>query len=628
MSVSPRPADLTIGLLLIDDDPIFRVGTRFWLRQYPDLDLVAEAADGETALQILDHQFARDASPDPASSIQLVLLEVGLGRNNADQLQGLTLCNLLKSRYPRLPILGLGAVSEPVILSAIQQTGADGYCPKNAEVETLVAIIRRVARGQSYWPSSLPLAPVSATGRPTPARKPAPLAALRRNWRQSGTTQIDAALTEVNQELRNLNLSLWERAVLAGRQRELRAARWLVNSLLATPYLPDPPAVGQSPSPVPPVSRRAAPSSQPVAAVPAAANLAAANLTDANLTDAGALARLDAPTAIQPAQTVPTANVRSLVFDRLLEKVQANLINLTEVTLEVDILRDDKKRELFYLVLRKLEEVLDELRYSQVEPVQIPQKRSVILLDLWQAVLVDFFGRYYTVSVVGRDVEVVETLLREATVVQTAILDRIPGVTELIGHLLFQAPLAVNSTPYPTGNPESLARAELLMENLTVQVANAVMQPLLNRFATVEAIKQNFYDRRLLSSRELERFRNNLSWRYRFERLYHEPKNIFESQFQVFTLTERGIQQTAIYAPRTQELEDLTGLPYVVTLALETRDAIAPRLRSAISLVGNSLVYVLTEVIGRGIGLVGRGVLKGLGNVWQDTKYGRDRQQR
>jgi hypothetical protein len=109
------------------------------------------------------------------------------------------------------------------------------------------------------------------------------------------------------------------------------------------------------------------------------------------------------------------------------------------------------------------------------------------------------------------------------------------------------------------------------------------------------------------------------------ERLYLEPKNIFESQYKLFTMTGRGIRQTLIYAPRTTELTDLSGLPYVVTLVLETRDAVAPRLRSVLSFMGNSVVYLLTELLGRGIGLVGRGVLKGLGNVWQDPRAGRDR---
>jgi hypothetical protein len=31
------------------------------------------------------------------------------------------------------------------------------------------------------------------------------------------------------------------------------------------------------------------------------------------------------------------------------------------------------------------------------------------------------------------------------------------------------------------------------------------------------------------------------------------------------------------------------------------------------------VVYVLTEIIGRGIGLIGRGVIKGIGNIWQES---------
>jgi Protein of unknown function (DUF3685) len=56
-----------------------------------------------------------------------------------------------------------------------------------------------------------------------------------------------------------------------------------------------------------------------------------------------------------------------------------------------------------------------------------------------------------------------------------------------------------------------------------------------------------------------------------------------------------------------------------VTLALETRDALAPRLQSATTLIGSAVVYLLTEIIGRGIGLIGRGVIKGIGNIWQES---------
>ena len=251
---------------------------------------------------------------------------------------------------------------------------------------------------------------------------------------------------------------------------------------------------------------------------------------------------------------------------------------------------------------------------------QLAAKRSPLLLDLWQAIVTDFFGKYFTVRVQGAEVEVVPTLLAEAAIVQSALLDRIPGVTELLSHLLFQTPIGVDSISYAAGNPEALARAELLTENLLIQLANAVIQPLLNRFASVEPIKEIFYQRRMLSNREIERFRNDLSWRYRMERYFRDPQAIFESQHRLYVFSWKGIQKTTIYAPRNQELEQLSGIPLAMTLVLETRDAIAPRLRSVVSLTGNGIIYVLTEVIGRSLGLIGRGILKGLGNAFQERR--------
>jgi Protein of unknown function (DUF3685) len=218
----------------------------------------------------------------------------------------------------------------------------------------------------------------------------------------------------------------------------------------------------------------------------------------------------------------------------------------------------------------------------------------------------------------GVETAVVETLAAQQTRVEIDILSRIPLVPELLGYLLFQQPLAVDNQPYPASSPVAIAQASAILENLVIQVANAAIAPLLNQFADVEAIKQAFYDRQRLSTREIERFRNDLSWRYRRDRYVTEPLAMFESQYALFCLTAQGIAQQLIYAPRRPELESLTGIPFAVTLLWELRDAVAPRLRTATAFVGSGLVYVLTEVIGRGLGLVGRGILKGIGNAFQE----------
>ena len=339
------------------------------------------------------------------------------------------------------------------------------------------------------------------------------------------------------------------------------------------------------------------------------------------------------------------------LFDSVATKLQFDLVNLTGVPLEIDILRSTKKLELITSILRKLEELLEELHFSQVQLTQLPEKMPAILRDLWEVTIIDFFGRYYTLQVSENPVldriktdltlsksraessasifprngiEVVPMLLEDANLVAAEILDKIPITVDLFAHLLFATPLVVDNISCLAGSPQAMQRAESLLENLVIKVASGVIQPLLNNFAEVEEIKQTFYDSKLISTREIEQFRNNLSWKYRWESYFVEPKAIFESRFWLFVLRDSGIQRIFIYAPRNLELAELSGWRLALTLVLEARDAIAPRVRAVILLLGAGVVYVLTQVIGRGIGLVGRGIIQGIGNSLQDTKFGKN----
>jgi hypothetical protein len=65
--------------------------------------------------------------------------------------------------------------------------------------------------------------------------------------------------------------------------------------------------------------------------------------------------------------------------------------------------------------------------------------------------------------------------------------------------------------------------------------------------------------------------------------------------------------------PRDRELRQLGLLQQLVTLALEARDALAPQLQNLVKGLGDLVVVVLTQVVGRAIGLVGRGIAQGMG---------------
>ncbi|HEY9823452.1 MAG TPA: DUF3685 domain-containing protein [Candidatus Sericytochromatia bacterium] len=577
-------------ILLIDDDPIFRLGLRTALEGFPDVQVIAEVDTGTEALFILGER---------EDAVDLVVLELAIAPSNTNGLSGLALCQQLKTEYPNLPVLLLTAESEPRLLMAAKASGVEGYCAKGCTSAALVQAIRQLMSGQPDWQISEQLpAPISSVRPPS----------WHHRMRSYGLQQIENTLAKVTQELQNPNLSNLDWVFWSGRRRELLAARWVVNQLLPTDVI---------------VVERQRGGVGEEDAGNSAANLSASVGTVVRTRGRRDVANSVANLSTSPRLSISASSSYSPI-DATLAKLQSSLSNFTGVVLEIDILQAEKRQDLLYIVLQKFAEILEELRFSQITLEQLPQKRSLILRDLWQVSITDFFGKYYTLPVGNDEFEVVNVLLSDAGVVQDAILNKIPLVVELLGQQLFESPLVIDNVLYSASTPEATARAEFLLQNLIIQVANAVIQPLLNEFADVETIKQSFYNRSLISSREIARFRNNLSWRYRLSKLILEPQAIFESRYNLFVITDTGIKQTSIYAPRRQELEQLRGIPLVVTLAYETRDAIAPRLRATIGWVGRGVVYILTQVVGRSIGLVVRGVIQGVGSTLQDTRFGKN----
>ncbi|MFM7888488.1 MAG: DUF3685 domain-containing protein, partial [Pseudanabaena sp.] len=421
------------------------------------------------------------------------------------------------------------------------------------------------------------------------------VAIIRHNFYLTGLQRIDRALYEVKSNLEGVNpQQLSDRLtqlVLAGQVRELKAARWLIHQLWKPSKRPH--ILSQS------------------------NDVSPNNLTNDFSVE---VANPQVESGITKESNILA--IQASLWDRTVEKLQANLANLSRTPLEIDILKDEKKRELLYIALRQVEQSLTELRFSEIQPDQLHDQIPAILNNIWQATVIKFFGKYYSLShsLGDSEVNVVDVLLKDIAIVQAAFLNKIPQIENFFSHLLFETELIVNNANLAIGTPEAMQRAELILDNLLIQIANGVIQPLLNHFADVEEIKHKFYRYNLLPTREIERFRNDLSWKYRLEKYIIEPQLIFESRQVLFTFASSGIKQVSIYGPRSQELQQLEGIQLAVTLALELQDAIAPRLKSVIAFLGSGFVYVLTNVIGRGIGLIGRGVLQGIGNAWQESR--------
>jgi hypothetical protein len=285
------------------------------------------------------------------------------------------------------------------------------------------------------------------------------------------------------------------------------------------------------------------------------------------------------------------------------------------------------------LVLERFRQSLDQLRSLNLVPRQLPSNSAELLQDIWQDVTLTFLASHLEDSPApgfsSLKLDDLQDLIDDyGDLIQKEILDNIPFIKDIWGYFLFEQEIALDKVNYRTESPEATERATVLLQNLVIAIANAAMIFILNNFPEEETIKNRLFRPQLKSSREIARFRNHLTWRYRFNQLWENPKNIFESQYLLFYLSEQGIASLTLYAPRLRELKQLRGIPWAVTILLEFRDAISPQLRSVVGFLGNGVVYLLTQVIGRGIGLVGRGIIQGIGNALQDNRYGKNRQRR
>ncbi len=126
---------VSLRLLLVEDDELFRLGLHVKLQQQPDLEIVAEAEDGEEAVEIVKRY-----------RLDVVILDIGL-----PGIGGIEACRQIKQQNPKLPVLVLTSHSQKSLITKLIEVGASGYCLKGIPAETLILAIRSVAAGASWW---------------------------------------------------------------------------------------------------------------------------------------------------------------------------------------------------------------------------------------------------------------------------------------------------------------------------------------------------------------------------------------------------------------------------------------------------------------------------------------------
>lgn len=143
-----------IRLVIIDDHEIVRAGLRSLLRGAPGIRLVGEAADGISAVALVE-----------STSPSVVLVDLRM-----PGMDGLAIAEAIRSSHPEVAVALLTMFDDIEFLERAIQAGAAGYLLKGIERDDLLSAIRRLASGAMVFdPALIPrLVPALRASRPQP----------------------------------------------------------------------------------------------------------------------------------------------------------------------------------------------------------------------------------------------------------------------------------------------------------------------------------------------------------------------------------------------------------------------------------------------------------------------------
>lgn len=147
--------NLSIRILIIDDDPMMRIGLKHLLANQPQLQIVGMFEDGFLGVEAVNELY-----PD------VVIMDVGM-----PHMDGIAATQQIKQKFPDVKVVMLTSHTDQTEVIAALSSGAEGYCVKGTSVEQLVKAIEVVWSGATYLDAQVAQAVIHQLKPPTPASK-------------------------------------------------------------------------------------------------------------------------------------------------------------------------------------------------------------------------------------------------------------------------------------------------------------------------------------------------------------------------------------------------------------------------------------------------------------------------
>lgn len=124
---------MSIRVMIVDDHAMTRIGLRFMLQTFADMEVVGEATSGEEALAA-----CVENQPD------VILMDMLL-----PDMEGSAVTVVVKQRYPAVQVIALSSFQDRDLIERALQAGAISYVLKNVSAVELAQAIRNAVSGQA-----------------------------------------------------------------------------------------------------------------------------------------------------------------------------------------------------------------------------------------------------------------------------------------------------------------------------------------------------------------------------------------------------------------------------------------------------------------------------------------------
>ena len=116
-----------IRALLADDQEMVRQALRRALQDYPNIEVVGEAGNGEEAVIAASKLLP-----------SVIVMDISMS-----QMDGITATRLIKTQHPQIAVIGLSVHREAHQIEAMQNAGAFEVLPKDSAVTVLYSAVQR-----------------------------------------------------------------------------------------------------------------------------------------------------------------------------------------------------------------------------------------------------------------------------------------------------------------------------------------------------------------------------------------------------------------------------------------------------------------------------------------------------